>query len=153
MIKKIVAFSAIFISAMALLAVPAFAENTSMTNHGAVSSTTSAATVACVAAAVNTREQALDSGFNTYTQSTNSAYSARASALQAAYALTTGNGAIRTAVRAAWSAFSASMKSARGTWQKTRNADWTTFRASVKTCKAPSSITDAGGASLEASGQ
>lgn len=112
------------------------------------------AQVACVLTAVSVRESALNSGMSALTGAMMSAYSTRTAALQQAYSSTTvGSGTIKNAVQTAWSAFRASMKQARNTWQTTRNSSWSTFRTSVKACKASAAITDTNKSSSEASGQ
>ena len=140
MLKKTLGFA---VSAILLgVALPAFA-----------ATAPTATQIACVGSAVNTREQSLDAGITTLTQAQNAAYSARAGALAQAYTLTSGNGAIRTAIRAAWTTFSAAMRTARTAWQKTRSTAWATFRTTVKACKAPAVATDSANSSLDASGQ
>lgn len=139
MIKKI--FTIILAVAGLALALPALA-----------ATTPSVTQVACVGSAVSVRESALDGGIAAFTQAENSAYTARASALQVAYSLTPGGNAIKNAIKAAWTTFTSSIKTARKTWQITRNSAWSTFRASVKACKAPAVATDTANSSSEASG-
>jgi|GEM_PF-2525796 hypothetical protein len=113
----------------------------------------SATTTACVGAAVSTREQTLDAAEVNLTSALNSAYSARASALVSAYALTTGGGAVSAAVKAAWQGFSSSTKSADKTWRTARAGAWQAFMTAAKACKAPASILDTNDSALEVSGQ
>jgi Domain of unknown function (DUF5666) len=110
------------------------------------------AQIACIGSAVNARETALDSAMSAYTQAINTAYTGRASALQAAYGLTSGNGAIKNAVSAAWKSFASAIKSAHANWQTSKKSDWSTFSTAVKACKAPVVTTDSGESSSEASG-
>ena len=111
--------------------------------HGGamMNASTSAAAILCVGAAVTPREAALVTGFSTYSQAVSSAYSVRASALGTAYAQST-SVQVRTSVKAAWSAFNMSVKSARGAWGTARSSAWSTYRSAVSACKAPSSIGD-----------
>ena len=142
MIKKI---SAIVLAVGSLaLAFPALAATTS--------STANATKVACVGSAVGVRESALVSAIGMFTQAENAAYSARATALQSAYGQTAGNGAIKTAIKGAWSAFTTSMKSARSSWQSSRKSAWSAFSTAVKACKASGIPNDSANSSSEASG-
>ena len=110
------------------------------------------AQVACVGSAVNTRETALGTAISALTSSVNSAYTARAAALKQAYALTTGNSAIKKAVSGAWSVFSKTLKTARRAWKDSRNAAWTQYGQAVQACKASNVPAEAGKSSLEATG-
>ncbi len=112
-----------------------------------------ATSVSCVAGAVSTREQALGGAMTTYTQAVTGAYAMRATALGQGYALTGGNGSIKSAVQSAWSVFGTSVKSARKGWQTSRMTAWSQFRSAVKACKVPSAVSDGGNSGLEASGQ
>lgn len=117
-------------------ALPAFAATATTTPAGI-----SPATLTCVGSAVAARESALGTGIGTFNQAVAAAYSARATALAAAYA--TGNGTqARTGVKAAWSTFSKSVSSARAAWKTSRLNAWTTYRTTVKTCHAAPSATD-----------
>jgi hypothetical protein len=59
---------------------------------------------------------------------------------------------VKAAVKTAWSVFSASEKSARKTWQSTRNGAWATYRTAAVACKAPAGTGDGTKSVLEASG-
>ena len=108
--------------------------------------------ISCVAAAVTAREIQLTAGIQTYTQAVNAAYSARSSALQAAWANTT-TSAVNAGVRVAWTAFRNAMKTATSTWKGTKQGAWKQFNSAEKTCKVPAASTDAANQSLEAVGQ
>ena len=161
--KNIIVITSVGI--MLIMALPAFAQQTggatgaTLTTStvpattGSMPSTGSASKIACVGAAVNTREQALITGVTTYGQSVNVAYSARAAALAQAYTQTGGNGVIKTATKAAWSTFTASTKSARAGWTTARKAAWSQFVSDAKACKAPASVSDSGNSSSEVSGK
>lgn len=112
---------------------------------------TTTAKIACVGAAVATRETAIDAAVNTHGQAVNTAYTTRATALGQAYHLTTIK-AVNTAVRAAWSAFNSTLRTARRAWQASRDSAWKQFRTSAAACKAPLGVGDHANASLEASG-
>ena len=143
--KNIFAISA-SVGMITALALPAFAA-TAMPSPSPKPG--SAAAIACVGAAVNMREQTLDSAMMTFTQGANGAYSARAAALQQAYMQTGGNSAIRTAVKAAWTTFTTSMRTARKAWQSARTSAWEKFRTDAKACKAPATISDSANATSE----
>lgn len=140
---------------MLIAAVPfAFAQtggtNTSTTTH-ASTVVVDATKIACVGAAVNARETALDAAIATHSAAVTAAYTARATALSAAYSHTT-VGEVRAAVKAAWNAFGSAIRNAQKAWKTARNAAWATFRTSVRACKAPGSIGDGEKVGLEASG-
>ena len=151
--KKKIATS---ITALALLAgvvAPAFAETTTPPPASGTASTTTSATskIACIGAAVSTREQSIGTAESAFTIALNSAYTARANALQQAYALTSTK-EVRTAVKAAWAAFSKSAKSARSDWATSRSKAWSTFKTAAAACKAPGNLSDGGNAASEVSG-
>ena len=109
------------------------------------------AKIACVGAAVNAREAAIDSAMTTYTGALNAAYGARAAALKTAYTLTTLKD-VRAAVKVAWSDFSKAMRSAQGAWKTSRMGAWTAYRQAAVACKAPSGTGDGANSVSEASG-
>ena len=112
------------------------------------------AEIACIGAAVATREAAIDSAITTHAASVNSAYSARTSALATAYSTQTTTATVKSAVKVAWSTFSStSLKTARKTWQTARNAAWAQYRITGTACKAPSGTGDGSYSGNEMSGQ
>lgn len=94
----------------------------------------SAINVACIQAAVTTRDNSMITAVDTYQASIKSALSARRDALVAAYALTDRT-ARRTAVNAAWNAFRTGHKTAKTAFSTTRKAVWNKFTTDRKTCK------------------
>lgn len=149
MSKKEILMSATSLALLAAFALPALADTATTSPNP---STPPLSKIACVGAAVATREQALDAAYSAFTQATNAAYTARQAALQAAYALTDVK-SVRAAVKAAWGAFQASMQTARNGWKTARGNAWSAFRTAAHACKAPGSISDSGQASSEAGGQ
>ena len=149
--KKIAYIVAVAVGVLGISVLGTLAATTKLISNKTVPS---AATISCVAGAVNAREQALDTGIGVYTQAVNSAYSARAAALKTAWAGTT-TSQINAAVRVAWTQFKAAMKTASSTWKGTRQGAWRQFANAAKACKAPASLTatDAAGQSSEAIGQ
>jgi hypothetical protein len=127
------------------IAAPAFAETASSTPPNA------SVKIACVGSAVNAREQALDAALSNHAAAITAAYSARADALKDAYSKTDVK-SVRSSVRAAWSAFNASVKSARKAWNASKSAAWTSFRTAAAKCKAPADVSDSANASSEVSG-
>jgi len=123
--------------------------------HASSTSTTlNPTTVACVAAAVAAREQTLDAGVATYTQSINTAYTTRASALASAYAQTGGSDVIRKAVNTAWQSFRAAIQLGRKTWVTAHESAWTTFRTAAKACGASATtLSDTNDESLDSVNQ
>jgi hypothetical protein len=108
-------------------------------------------TVACVSAAVNAREAAIDTAEVAFTSALNSAYNARASALVDVYTASSTTG-IRAGVKSAWSTFATSTKSARMAWKTARTSAWQQYTVALKSCKSPSVPTDTSNQSLEVSG-
>jgi hypothetical protein len=108
--------------------------------------------IACIGAAVNARETAVDAAMAAYTASVNSAYSARATALQSAYQLTTLT-TVQAADKAAWTSFNTSVKTARSTWLVARNTAWATYVKVGTACKAVSGTGDGIYSEYELSGQ
>lgn len=146
MTNKFLVFSPIALTLA--LAVPAFAQTTA----SAPKTPSSAAAIACIGAAVGVRESALGSGISTHNGAVSAAYSARATALQQAYTGSTAS-EVRTAVKAAWKTFAASLKSAGKAWRSTRASAWSTFKTAAKACKAPATVSDAANVSSEATGE
>lgn len=156
MLKKTLVFFGMFL-ALSLAVSPVLAETNgtnSVRGEGAKMTTTVdiSAKIACVGAAVATREQSLGVAVNIHAQAVQAAYSARATALAAAYTKTT-TAEVKTAVRAAWSLFNSSVKSANSAWRTARNSAWSAFRTSSKACRAPSGVSDSSNSGSEMSGQ
>ncbi len=107
--------------------------------------------IACVATAVNTREQAIDAAMTAHTAAINAAYTARATALQQAWSQTDPK-AIRTSVHNAWKTFRAALQKATSDWRTARKAAWDAFNKAVKQCKVSASATDGANQSSESSG-
>jgi|GEM_PF-6524123 len=151
MFKKILTIS--LLTASALMVLPVLAATTgAIAVAPKVMPKVTAVQIACVGAAVNTREAAIDAAFTAYAQAVQSAYSVRATALQQAYTLTNGKD-VKAAVQAAWTAFRTATKAASKTWRTSRNAAWTAFRTAAKACKSPSAITDTVNAVSDVTGQ
>lgn len=113
--------------------------------------TTNANKIACVGAAVAIRESALVSAMTAYTSGMNTAHATRATALASAYSQTTAAG-VRTAVKAAWSAFNTSVKNARRAWQKAKNDAWKAYRTSAVACKPFEGLGDGSNSGSEMNG-
>lgn len=140
-IRKITGFLslAIILSvALSLFAPFAVSAQTSTTNR----------VLACLGAAVSTREVALGAGIAAHGQAITGAYGARAIALQQAYSGSS-TAEVRTAIKTAWSNFNKSVRTANAAWKKTRDSAWSSFRTSLKDCGAPAAITDSLNSSLE----
>ncbi len=144
MFKKIAAVSVLGLSLV--VAGTAFAETS--TTSSTVTMTAPINKIACVGAAVAVRETSLDAAMTSFTQSLSSAYTARASALAAAYSASSTD-AVKVGVKAAWTSFETSVKSARKTWSGARLTAWAMFRTAAKECKAPTSMSDTSSASME----
>ena len=121
--------------------------------EGRGASSTAAANLPCVAAAVAAREATLGTGATQLANDTSAAYSARASALAAAYSQSNAD-AVKAAVKTVWDQFKGAMQAARKAWQSSRSSAWSGFKAAVKACgNGSTSVSDAGNAGSEVSGQ
>ena len=144
--KNLIATS---IAASLLMSSVAFAQ--APTTQTATPASSEASKITCVGTAINTREQSIDTAMTTYSSANGAAYTARASALQKAYTQTTAK-AVSSAVKASWTTFNSSVKSARKAWQTSRDAAWTTYRKAAAACKAPSEVNDNANSKGEVSG-
>ena len=154
MIQKNI-LSVAILSAFVFAAAPAYAvsvERDDGARKPAVTTTAGgAAKIACVGAAVNTREAALNTAMLTFTGATNTAYTARATALRQAYTGTSTK-MVRDAAKSAWTTFTSSEKAARKAWKATRDASWKTYRTDATACKAPEGTGDGANSTSEKSG-
>ena len=159
MYKKFILTST-FVGFMALSVAPVFAATTSGTTMAPAPvvkpvvfkpTTDSSTKIACVGGAVNTREQAIGAAMTTFTSASNAAYATRAAALKQAYTGTTYK-EVSAAVKAAWTAFSTSQKSARKTWQMSRDDAWKSYRTVAVACKAPGGTGDGVNSTSETGG-
>jgi len=97
----------------------------------------------CIQAAVGVRETSLGAGFAAFASTVSAAYSTRQPALLAAWEIVE-KSARKTAVKAAWTSFSTSKKSAAAAWKKTRTDAWKAFSTAAKTCKVDVSAESSG---------
>lgn len=111
---------------------------------------TDSTAISCMKTAVDTREDAIKAGWTTFAETVSDAYSDRATALEAAYGNDT-RAEVKSAVRAAWSAFKSAVKEARADWKSTRKDAWKEFKADKKECRAAKDIDDSSNESSEAS--
>lgn len=116
-------------------------------HEGKKSSLAGSIDTTCVQTAVSAREQAIVAAWSTYNTAVVAAHTARSSALATAW----GNSdavARKTAIKAAWYTFGASIKTATKTMRTTKKSVWETFKTTVKnTCKSPEAL------SIESQGQ
>ena len=153
--KNILA-SSIALGIIALSVAPAFAQTSMgagahMMKTGTSTSASITTKIACIGAAVNAREVAIDSAVTAFTSADNAAYAARATALGQAYTQTTLS-AVKTGVKAAWATFSSSEKTARTAWKTARDAAWSQYHTAAMACKAPTGTGDSMNSTSEASG-
>ncbi len=144
--KNLIAISALVFALGTIT--PVLAQTSSSTEPSA----NSAATIACVGAAVNTRETAIDSAVAAHAQAVTAAYTARAAALKEAYTLTNPHD-VSKAVKAAWKTFRTSTKSAAKDWRTAQRAAWSTFKTASRACHPTEGISDNGNSGTEISGQ
>lgn len=111
------------------------------------------AKIACIGAAVNTRGRALGTAMTAYTQSINSAYSTRETALQQAYAQATTLIEIKAAIKKVWSDFNLEKITAKTTWISAKKVAYSQYVTAALACKAPSGTGDGSNVSSELKGQ
>lgn len=148
---KLVVLSSVL--ALGLLAAVAFADNSTSTEKKAAQPVViSTTTINCVGTAVNLREITLDAAVQAHQTAITNAYTARATALKAAYSSSTSPSDIRKAVKSAWSAFGVAIKSAAKDWRNAQKSAWSNYRTAIKACRAPGSIGDNEHSGAEISG-
>jgi len=119
-----------------LLAASLFAASAALPAYAAETHTTkvpNTVNIACVAAAVDTRETAIIAAYQTRSTAITTALQTRQTALKAAWALTTAKDR-NAAIRAAWTAFRTSFRTANATFRTDRNNAWKTFNTARKAC-------------------
>lgn len=104
--------------------------------------------VACARAAIAKRESGILSAFTTFSTSTNSAFVARAAALDTAWT-TSGSTDRKTAINTAWMNWKTAINTARNTEKTSRKNAWSVFKTEIQTCKVPESSVDGENAKLE----
>lgn len=91
---------------------------------------------ACVQSAIDKRDNAIITAFDVFHTTVVSALQTRRDALKAAWGMA--DKAQRNAAsKAAWSAYSTSLRAARKALVQSRHAAWNQFRTDRKTCNAP----------------
>lgn len=93
-----------------------------------------AAAIICIGAAVDVREAAIATAWDTLSASGKTALQTRRDALKAAYAQAD-PAKVRQAVQAAWQAFALAHKSARIAFKEARMKLWMDFKTARKACK------------------
>jgi hypothetical protein len=89
--------------------------------------------IACVSAAVSTREDSIISAWGKFDDSITASLTARKAALVTAWTLTDAS-ARKKAVRAAWETARKSRKEASKLYKGERRSAWNTFKSAVKKC-------------------
>jgi hypothetical protein len=97
----------------------------------------------CMQQAVAIRESSMLTGFSTYTQKVMTAFQARMTGLQSAWANTNEDSRKET-IKNTWTTYNTALKDAQKQLQTTRKSVWNTFKDARKTCGG-SSYTDPGG--------
>jgi uncharacterized protein (DUF305 family) len=95
--------------------------------------------ISCIQPAVDKREVAIDTAFDTYYNTMETALAARRTALKSAWAITDSQERA-TAVRTAWQTFQDSRKAAQKIFRDARTAAWKTYNTDRKTCGLSSSL-------------
>lgn len=104
--------------------------------------------LACVGTAVEKRENAIITAFDTENSAIKVALIARKDALKAAWAITDQK-ARQTTIKKAWSDFAVVAKKAKTQLRKDREAAWKTFREDIKACKATNAVSEESAKGIE----
>lgn len=104
--------------------------------------------LACVQTAVEKRENAIISAFDTQSSVVKTALSARKDALKAAWAITDQKER-HVAIKKAWSDFTVTAKKAKTQLRKDRDSAWETFRQDIKACKATNAVSEESAKGIE----
>lgn len=94
----------------------------------------SAETLACIQTAVDTRDTAIMTTFDTYYASVKTALDTRKTALKAAWALSTSKDR-KNAISKAWQDYKSAAKTAKDVLKKDRKTAWEKFKTDFKACK------------------
>ncbi|MDO8601298.1 MAG: hypothetical protein Q7R46_01300 [bacterium] len=103
--------------------------------------------IACVQTAVDKRETAIASAWNSLNSSINSALSARKDALKTAWTIPDANQR-KTAIKTAWKNFKSADKAARTAFKRAQKAAWTQFKTDAKACRV-SNVYDEQGSDIQ----
>lgn len=147
--KSLVAI--LIVPMFALLALPGLAEEQTPPNNPPAANTPNPQGLACAQTAVEKRDNAIISAFDTFSASAKAALQSRKDALKAAWAITDRK-ARRAAIKKAWNDFTAAIKTARKTLNSARKAAWTQYAKDLKDCRSRGTVTteDYGTQGLEA---
>lgn len=106
--------------------------------------------ILCVKTALTKREDALIAGHSTYVTAISSAYSARKTALLAAWDSADAK-TRRASVRSADKAFKTTVQTSKKAWSESRRGAWKTFEADRKACAPSVSSSDTGSSQSDSS--
>ena len=96
--------------------------------------TSTAINVACIQSAVDARETAIGTAFDTMQSVVKAALATRKSSLHDAWGLTDRT-ARRAAIKTAWAKWSTDNKAAQAALKASRKTAWSTFQSAAKACK------------------
>lgn len=147
--KRIVALAVV--SSLLLAALPALAHEGREGKNGDNGSSTqmaSPADLACMTAALDKRETAVQAGFDAYYTAAKAALGARKTALDAAWSLAD-NHARKDALKAAWKGYKTALRDARKTFNNGRKSAWKIFAGESMLCHPARGEGDEGGRGLD----
>lgn len=121
-------------------------------NTTVVPKVTTADKIACVRAAIATRENAIQSAVSDHQKAVQGAYATRLNELTGAYSNSNVK-AVQAGVKVSWADFNKTIKSASVKWKASRTEIWAAYRAAAKACKAPAGVSDSSNSGSEMSGQ
>ena len=100
----------------------------------------------CMVTAVEKRDNAVISAWDTYSAKAKTALETRRDALKTAWA-DTNRATRRASLRSAWRSYKASIRTARRELKSSRGSAWNTFKSEARTCGA--TVKDEGGTSAD----
>ncbi len=143
MLKKIILASGLALSLAGSLAMPVFADTTTTTPPA-----NPTLDVACIQSAVDKRDTAIIAAVDAYHDAIKSALQTRLAALKTAWAITSRTDR-RTALKNAWSAFTASQKLAAKNLKTAKKNAWTQFSTDRKACGKSAAADDNGTSGMD----
>lgn len=136
----------VFLASATVLIVPGVA--LARTNSDSRANAGNPAVIACMKTAVSTRETSLKSAHAAFSVAIDGAYTARESALSAAWSKSSWS-EIKPSIRTAWKDFKDATKLGKRTWQSSKKETWKKFKTDAKSCRVPSDVNDSGNSSAD----
>lgn len=133
--KKLIALSIASVFLLTAVVLPVLAKNSNGDeNNSSTPKIVKTVDLVCMQNAVEKRDTAITTSFDTYTAKIKTLLGARKDALKTAWTLSDKK-TRRAAITKAWKDYRAGVKTARTDWSKAKKAAWKQFYTDRKTCK------------------